>query len=222
MLTSMAVAMPAILRGELQYGANAIRMLLYSVAAGFLAASLTTATLAQGTQPAALDVTFVFTNDIHTCRMGEGLSPNCQQEGKTDAALLRHIAGINGVAGYRWPREIDGEATGLQGGGTPIVPPLGVVVGGDMTDDGGGQVALPHEGTPTHPVQSALSAGKRSGPHPLSRLHRAWQPRPRSGRPARRNADWYRRELRDYVELNHRSSVFFKAPVPVDELRRGQ
>ena len=29
------------------------------------------------------------------------------------------------------------------------------------------------------------------------------------------HVDWYRRELRDYVELNHRSSVFFKAPVPV-------
>ena len=37
-----------------------------------------------------------------------------------------------------------------------------------------------------------------------------------STRTARRgNVDWYRRELRDYVELNHRSSVFFKAPVPV-------
>ena len=42
-------------------------------------------------------MTFVFTNDIHACRMGTGLSPNCEQEGKTDANLLRHIAGINAV-----------------------------------------------------------------------------------------------------------------------------
>ena len=27
--------------------------------------------------------------------------------------------------------------------------------------------------------------------------------------------DWYRRELRDYVELNHRPSVIFKPQVPV-------
>src|SRR5262245_19696991 len=30
------------------------------------------------------------------------------------------------------------------------------------------------------------------------------------------HVDWYRRELRDYVELNHRPSVFFKPPVPAD------
>ena len=45
-----------------------------------------------------LDVTFIFTNDIHTCNIGNGLSPNCAQEGKTDRNLLRHIAGINRVS----------------------------------------------------------------------------------------------------------------------------
>jgi cytolysin (calcineurin-like family phosphatase) len=28
------------------------------------------------------------------------------------------------------------------------------------------------------------------------------------------HVDWYRREMRDYVEINHRPSVFFKPPVP--------
>ncbi|TIX67635.1 MAG: metallophosphoesterase, partial [Mesorhizobium sp.] len=36
-----------------------------------------------------VDATFLFIADIHACRMASGLSPNCLQEGKTDAALLR-------------------------------------------------------------------------------------------------------------------------------------
>ena len=67
----------------------------------------------------ALDVTFVFTNDIHACRMGEGLSPNCQQEGKTDAALLRHIAGINALPGQAGRARSAARPTGLAGAGTP-------------------------------------------------------------------------------------------------------
>jgi cytolysin (calcineurin-like family phosphatase) len=160
-----------------------------------------------------LDATFVFTNDIHTCRMGEGLSPNCEQEGKTDAALLRHIAGINGVTGQPWPRSVDGAPSGLAGAGTPIAPPRGVVIGGDMTDDGGGQVAEPHEGTQlvqfSHRYQQGVGPDRVHFPvyaglgnHDLDQ----------DGHPP--DVDWYRRELRDYVELNHRSSVFFKAPVP--------
>ena len=33
------------------------------------------------------------------------------------------------------------------------------------------------------------------------------------------HVDWYRRELRDYVEVNHRPGVFFKPPVPATEIR---
>ena len=66
---------------------------------------------AQSAQPSAgFDATFVFTNDVHACRMGDGLSPNCAQEGKTDANLLRHIAGINNVPAHVWPEEIGGGA----------------------------------------------------------------------------------------------------------------
>lgn len=164
-------------------------------------------------EAAGLDVTFIFTNDVHACRMGDGLSPNCAEEGKTDANLLRHIAGINGAPGREWPREIAGGPSGLASAGTPIAPPLGVVVGGDMTDDGGGQVAVPAEGSqlrqfamryrqgePPGQVRFPVYAGL--GNHDLDQ----------DGPPGHR--DWYRRELRDYVEMNHRSSVFFTAPVP--------
>jgi cytolysin (calcineurin-like family phosphatase) len=83
-----------------------------------------------------------------------------------------------------------------------------------MTDDGGGQVALPHEGSQLIQFSQRYHQGSGSdrvhfpvytglGNHDLDQ----------NGPPG--NADWYRRELRDYIELNHRSSVFFKAPVPV-------
>jgi cytolysin (calcineurin-like family phosphatase) len=167
-----------------------------------------------GWAQAGTDVTFVFTNDIHACRMGTGLSPNCAEEGKTDANLLRHIAGINRLPGLPWPREAGGRPSGLAGAGTPIAPPRGVVLGGDMTDDGGGQTALPEEGTQliqfSHRYQQGVGQDRVHFPayvglgnHDLDQ----------DGRPP--DIDWYRRELRDYVEMNHRSSVFFKAPVPV-------
>ena len=83
-----------------------------------------------------------------------------------------------------------------------------------MTDDGGGQVALPEEGSQllqfsqryqqgVGPDRVHLPVYTGLGNHDLDQ----------DGHPP--NVDWYRRELRDYVEMNHRSSVFFKPPVPV-------
>jgi cytolysin (calcineurin-like family phosphatase) len=43
----------------------------------------------------ATDVTFLFINDVHACRTRDGLSPNCEEEGKTDENLLRHIRALN-------------------------------------------------------------------------------------------------------------------------------
>ncbi len=181
------------------------------------AAALAVAPRSIGQDAAAagpLDATFVFTNDVHACRMGDGLSPNCAAEGKTDAALLRHIAGVNAVPAHVWPREIDGTSTGLASAGAPIAAPLGVVVGGDMTDDGGGQLAIPGEGSQL--VQFSQRYRQGSGPgrvrfpvycglgnHDLDQ----------DGPPGR--VDWYRRELRDYVEQNHRRSASYVPPVPV-------
>ncbi|TIV94756.1 MAG: metallophosphoesterase, partial [Mesorhizobium sp.] len=84
-----------------------------------------------------IDATFLFVADIHACRMASGLSPNCLQEGKTDAALLRNVAALNAIADKKWPAEIDGVSTGLHLAGTRIGTPLGLVTGGDITDDGG-------------------------------------------------------------------------------------
>ncbi|GLS37069.1 hypothetical protein GCM10010869_26620 [Mesorhizobium tianshanense] len=118
-------------------------------AAGFAAAGvLARPALGQtGQHIPPVDATFLFIADVHACRMATGLSPNCQQEGKTDAALLRSVAALNGLGDKAWPAEINGIATGPRSAGSRIGMPLGLVVGGDMTDDGGGQVTQPSEGT---------------------------------------------------------------------------
>lgn len=148
--------------------------------------------------------------------MASGLSPNCATEGKTDAKLLRHIAALNAIDRKIWPQSIEGRSTGFAGAGRNISRPLGIVVGGDMTDDGGGQTVEPTEGTQllqfSHRYQQGIGPDRVHFPvyvglgnHDLDQ----------DGRPP--NVDWYRRELRDYVELNHRPSVVFKPPVPASD-----
>lgn len=163
-----------------------------------------------------IDATFLFIADVHACRMASGLSPNCQQEGKTDAALLRSVAALNAIGDKEWPAEIGGVATGLRSVGSRIAMPLGLVVGGDMTDDGGGQITEPSEGTQLLQFSQRYQQGVGPdrvhipvyvglGNHDLDQ----------NGSPP--HVDWYRRELRDYVEVNHRPGVFFKPPVPATD-----
>ena len=59
-----------------------------------------------------VNVTVLVINDVHACRIGDGLSPNCQQEGKTDATLLRPILAINNIQHQTWPEEIAGKPSG--------------------------------------------------------------------------------------------------------------
>lgn len=163
-----------------------------------------------------IDATFLFIADVHACRMASGLSPNCQQEGKTDAALLRNVAALNGIGDKDWPAEINGVATGLRSAGRRIGAPLGLVVGGDITDDGGGQITQPSEGTQLLQFSQRYQQG--IGPDRVHMPvyvglgnHDIDQNGPSD------HVDWYRREMRDYVEVNHRPGVFFKPPVPATE-----
>ncbi|MER8769108.1 metallophosphoesterase [Mesorhizobium sp. M0960] len=162
-----------------------------------------------------IDATFLFIADVHACRMANGLSPHCEQEGKTDAALLRNVAALNGVGDRQWPAEIEGVATGLRSTGN-IGTPLGLVVGGDITDDGGGQITQPSEGTQLLQFSQRYQQGV--GPDRVHMPvyvglgnHDLDQNGPRS------HVDWYRREMRDYVEVNHRPGVFFKPPAPATD-----
>ena len=206
---------------------------MYSLPAGplsrrsFLAQALGVAAASAFARPALgqtgqriepVDATFLFIADVHACRMASGLSPNCQQEGKTDAALLRNVAALNGIGDKDWPAEIDGVATGLRSAGSRIGTPLGLVVGGDITDDGGGQITQPSEGTQLLQFSQRYQQG--IGP---DRVHMPVyvglgnHDLDQNGPP--HHVDWYRREMRDYVEVNHRPGVFFKPPVPATELR---
>ena len=148
--------------GALVVGGVAVsrRTLVTGFAAALAAAPATRAGVAAG----RFDVTFLFTNDIHACRMAHGLSPHCKDEGKTDHALRRHVAGINRVHHHRWPKAINGAPTGLHGAGEPIAQPRGLVIGGDMTDDGGGQVAHPGGPclNPATPICCPAMAGNSS------------------------------------------------------------
>ena len=90
------------------------------------------------------------------------------------------------------------------------------MIGGDMTDDGGGQVVQPGEGTQL----MQFSHRYQEGPGP-DRIHfpvyvgLGNHDLDQDGPP--QQVDWYRRELRDYVELNHRPSVIFKPAVPAGD-----
>ncbi|SUU91395.1 cytolysin (calcineurin-like family phosphatase) [Aminobacter aminovorans] len=187
------------------------RMLAQTLGLGI--ASLLATPAARGANRPKTDATFLFAADIHACRMASGLSPNCQAEGKTDQNLRRHIAALNEVGEFAWPREIGGAASGLASAGQRIGRPLGLVVGGDMTDDGGGQVTQPHEGTQLLQFSQRYQEG--AGPdrvHVPVYVGLGNHDLDQDGPPP--HVDWYRREMRDYVEVNHRPSVFFKPPVP--------
>ncbi|XEN32170.1 cytolysin (calcineurin-like family phosphatase) [Ensifer sp. WSM1721] len=162
-----------------------------------------------------VDATFLFSCDIHACLVStEGLAPNCEEEGKTDANLLRHVAALNAISALDWPETIEGKPSGLAGAGTKIGRPLGLVLGGDITDDGGGQVREPREGRQLQQFQSRYE--QAPGPHHIHipvYVGLGNHDLDQDGPPP--NADWYRRELRDYVELTHRQTVFYKPPVPV-------
>ncbi|KRB31827.1 metallophosphoesterase [Mesorhizobium sp. Root172] len=187
-------------------------------AAGLAAAgALSRPALSQtGQRIQPIDATFLFIADVHACRMASGLSPNCLQEGKTDAALLRNVAALNAIGDKDWPDEIDGVATRLRSAGRRIGMPFGLVIGGDITDDGGGQITQPSEGTQLLQFSQRYSQGV--GPdrvHMPVYIGLGNHDLDQNGPP--HHVDWYRRELRDYVEVNHRAGVFFKPPVPATD-----
>jgi cytolysin (calcineurin-like family phosphatase) len=200
------------------------RTLVTGFAAALAAAPATRAGVAAG----RFDVTFLFTNDIHACRVAHGLNPNCLEEGKTDHALRRHVAGINRAHQHRWPKDIAGAPTGLHGAGEPIAQPLGLVIGGDMTDDGGGQVAHPGGPLP-RPGHANLLPGDGRQLAQFSEHYR----RGESGDSVKipvylglgnhdldqdspaEALNWYREELRGYVKANHMRTPDYDPPVPV-------
>nr|WP_316653826.1 metallophosphoesterase [uncultured Gellertiella sp.] len=170
---------------------------------------------ARSADPAA-GVTFLFASDMHACLINGGmLAPKCQEEGKTDQNLLRNVAAMNSVETLAWPSAINGQPTGLANAGKPIGKPMALVVGGDITDDGGGQLKVPGEGRQLQQFASRYSEGM-SPDHVHFPVYVGLGNHDLDQDGTKPNRNWYRREMRDYVELNHRSTVFYKAPLPAE------
>ena len=174
------------------------------------------------------DVTFVFTADVHACRLADGPNPVCVEQGKTQRALQRHVAAINRVPHHRWPDAIDGSPTGLHGAGEPIAFPRGLVVGGDITDNAGGEVERP--GQPLRqPGQPHLLPADSLQLVQFDELYRQGAGRDsvrfpvyvglgnhdldRDGPPDAFHG--YREALRAYVKLIHMRTPGYEPPVPV-------
>ena len=132
----------------------------------------------------ATDATFLFTNDIHACRMASGLSPTARRKARPTPTCSVTLRRSTGSPRQRWPAEIGGVADRARQRRQPIAQPLGLVVGGDMTDDGGGQIALPSEGTQLLQFSQRYQQGVGPDRVHYAGLSRPRQSRPRPGRPA--------------------------------------
>jgi cytolysin (calcineurin-like family phosphatase) len=166
------------------------------------------------TLTAADGITFIFTSDPQFCGESVNRIRSCQRWGRKDALVDWQVAGINRITEYAWPRnrKVRFGAEGV------FHTPLGIVLGGDLTesaggfigsDDGGGQWRLftdryehGREGAVRFPVYIGL------GNHDLE-----IEPRDR-----RLPRDLYRDRMWDYVTRRHSGS---RAPVSVDDFDPG-
>lgn len=189
------------------------QFLKYGIGAGVAAAMPMLRARAATFPP--VDVTFLVTSDVHACRIGDGLGPRCQEQGKTDENLLRHVQALNGIASQKWPSEVGGKPSGLSAAGQPVSRPAGLVVCGDVTDYGGGNAPDFRIGPQILQFSGRYQEGR--GPE---RIHYPVyvglgnHDLDMDAAPPR--VDFYRDQLRDYVQMNHKPSAFFKAPVPAD------
>jgi cytolysin (calcineurin-like family phosphatase) len=83
---------------------------------------------------AADGITFVFTSDPQFCGEAVYRVQSCQRWGRKDAVVDRQIAGINRLTEYSWPRNWSVRFS-TEG---RFNAPLGVVLGGDLTESAGG------------------------------------------------------------------------------------
>ena len=97
---------------------------------------------------AETDATFVFASRRPRLPDGQRAQPALRGRGQdrrgTCGATLRRSTGCPSCAGRARSTV---RRAGSPRRSAPIGKPLGLVIGGDMTDDGGGQVMLPGEGT---------------------------------------------------------------------------
>lgn len=155
-------------------------------------------------------ITFIFTSDPQFCGPALDRVRSCRMWGRNDEYVDWQIAGINQVPGYRWPQNwrmqfgVDGE----------FDAPLGVVLGGDLTESAGGFKGRTGGGSQWRMFVSRYEHGRNQavrypvyvglGNHDLE-----IEPRDRS-----LPRSFYRDRMWDYVEARHAGD---HAPVPVSD-----
>lgn len=98
------------------------------VAAFFIAGTVSTPV------NAADGFTFVFTSDPQFCGQAVNRVSTCRRWGRDDALVDWQIAGINRITEFNWPRN---RRTSFATEGA-FETPLGIVLGGDLTESAGG------------------------------------------------------------------------------------
>ena len=181
--------------------------------AGLAGAALAPPSLGLAQQAPATDATFLFTNDVHACRMASGLSPQLPaggQDRRKPAPPYRR------AEPYRRAQMADGDQWRCDQSRRRGQAHRAAKGAGRRRRHDRRWRRPDHAAAGRHAaaaVQPSLQQG--SGP---DRVHvpvyagLGNHDLDQDGPPP--HVDWYRRELRDYVEINHRPSVFFKPPVP--------
>ncbi|NND45935.1 MAG: metallophosphoesterase [Xanthomonadales bacterium] len=161
------------------------------------------------TAPAGDGITFIFTSDPQFCADSVDRISSCRRWGRKDVSVDWQIAGINRITEGRWPRRWQSR----MGGDGAFDTPLGIVLGGDLTESaggfrgrngGGGQWRLyttMYEHERADAVRFPVYVGL--GNHDLE-----IEPRDR-----RLPRDLYRDRMWNYVAQRHAGS---DAPVPVE------
>jgi len=159
-------------------------------------------------------ITFIFTSDPQFCGPAADRVRSCGMWGRNDEYVDWQIAGINRVPGYGWPQNWRTQF-GARG---EFDSPLGVVLGGDLTESAGGYKGRNSGGTQWRMFLARYEHGKSDavrypvyvglGNHDLE-----IEPRDRS-----LPRSLYRDRMWNYVEARHSGD---QAPVPVSDLDPG-
>jgi cytolysin (calcineurin-like family phosphatase) len=173
--------------------------------AAFLAAGMVAmpATAADG-------LTFIFTSDPQFCGKAVDRVSSCRRWGRQDQFVDWQIAGINRITEYNWPRNWR-TRFGAKG---EFDTPLGIVLGGDLTERASGFVGRDNGGDQWRLFTDRYEHGRDDAvryPVYVGLGNHDLEIEPRDRRLPR---DLYRDRMWDYVTQRHSG---INAPVSVDD-----
>ncbi|NNE05810.1 MAG: hypothetical protein HKO64_05985 [Xanthomonadales bacterium] len=159
-------------------------------------------------------LTFVFTSDPQFCGDAVSRVRSCQRWGRQDVRVDWQIAGINRISEYQWPRHWR-TRFGAQGA---FESPMGIVLGGDLTESAGGFRGRSQGGGQWRMFTERYEHGKNNAvryPVYVGLGNHDLEIEPRDRRLPR---DLYRDRMWEYVRQRHSGA---EAPVSVDDFDPG-